>query len=149
MEWNTYDLGEVFNSRGDNKDLILNVRKGTICLTNALALCCDALMGEYAIRSLLLIYKTVFIYTNCLYNSETQLGVAKLSKHEIQQLESLQIKYLKRCMQTPRSTSNAVTLLELGIMPIRYEIISPVKLFISHITYLYLRVIRFDYGDNT
>ena len=80
-------LGEVFNSRGDNKDLILSrVRKGTICLTNAIALCCDALMGEYAIKSLLLIYKTVFIPT-VLYNSETW---CKLSKNEMQQLESLQ-----------------------------------------------------------
>ena len=75
-------------------------------------------MGGYAIESLLLLYAVVFI-PGTLYNSETW---NHLSKNDISRLQASQNKYLKWMLHTPRGTSTAFTLLELGILPINREI---------------------------
>ena len=112
-------LGDIFNQKGNYKDMIEDrVRKATVCTINAMALCSDQEMGRYAIESLLLLYAMVFI-PGILYNSETWNN---LSKNDISRLQSSQNKYLKWMLHTPRGTSTAFTLLELGILPINREI---------------------------
>ena len=112
-------LGDIFNQKGNFKDLIDDrVRKATICTINAMALCSDQEMGKFALESLLLLYTVVFV-TGLLYNSETWNN---LSKNDLDKLQSAQNKYLKWMLHTPRGTATSFTLLELGVLPIRREI---------------------------
>ena len=88
-------LGDIFNSKGDMSDLVRDrVRKGTICVVNAIALCPNQSVGKFAINSLLTLYKAVFLRT-VLDNSETW---CYLSEKNIQQLSSIQMKYIKRML---------------------------------------------------
>ena len=55
-------VGDVFNQKGSNKDLIDDRKvRGTICIRGTLAECSDITLGQYAIESLMLMYRAVFI----------------------------------------------------------------------------------------
>ena len=46
-------LGDIFNAKGDYKDLIQDrTRKATVCTVNSMALCNDSEMGKYALFTL-------------------------------------------------------------------------------------------------
>ena len=123
-------LGDIFNSKGDMNDLVRDrVRKGTVCVVNAIALCPNQSVGKFAINSLLTLYKAVFLRT-VLDNSETW---CYLSEKNIQKLSSIQMKYIKRMLHCPRGTSNAFLLLELGILPVEEEIALRHFTFLHHI----------------
>ena len=123
-------LGDIFNHKGDYKDLITDrSRKGTACTVNAIALCNDAQMGKYAITSLILLYKTVFLPT-ILFNSETW---NHMTKHDSDQLNISQNKYLKWMLHCPKSTCTSFTLLELGLLPVDHEIMYRKLTYLHHI----------------
>ena len=123
-------LGDIFNQKGNYKDLIEDrVRRGTVCTINTMAECSDAAMGKYALNSILLLYKTVFLKT-ILFNSETWNN---LNKNDISKLSSLQSKYIKWMLHTPRGTCTSFTLLELGLLPITSEIDYRKLCFLHHI----------------
>ena len=123
-------LGDIFNRKGNYKDLIEDrARKGTVCTINTMAECSDASMGQYALSSILLLYKTVFLKT-ILFNSETWNN---LSKNDISKLNSLQTKYLKWMLHTPRGTCTSFTLLELGLLPVTNEIDYRKLCFLHHV----------------
>ena len=123
-------LGDVFNSRGDYRDLIDDrTRKATVCTVNSIALCNDSQMGKYALFALLLLYVVVFLPT-VLYNSKTWNN---LTKNDISKLTSAQNKYLKWMLHTPRGTCTSFTLLELGLLPIEDEISLQKLGFLHHI----------------
>ena len=123
-------LGDIFNQKGNFKDLIADrVRRGTVCTINTMAECSDADMGRFALNSILLLYRTVFLKT-VLFNSETWNN---LSKNDISQLSAIQNKYIKWMMHTPRGTCTSFTLLELGLLPIASEIEYRKLCFLHHI----------------
>ena len=80
-------------------------------------------------QSLTLIYKTVFVQT-LLYGAQVWTNLTKL---ESQKLQTLQLQFLKRILQVPKSTSNCVVFLELGVLPIIYEIHRLQLTFLHHI----------------
>ena len=123
----------MFNSKGNNKGLIRDrTVKGTRCLVSYLSECYEVTRGCKAIKSLLLLYKTVYLPT-VIFNSEAW---DNLTKSDITRLQVLQMKFLKRILQTPKSTPNCLVLLELGVLPIEYEIKNRQLNFLHHIVTL-------------
>ena len=94
-----------------------------------MAECNDASMGKFALNSILLLYKTVFLKT-VLFNSETWNN---LNKNDISKLSSIQNKYIKWMLHTPRGTCTSFTLLELGLLPVSSEIEYRKLCFLHHI----------------
>ena len=106
-------LGDIFNNVGTNKDLILDrVTKGKACIVNAISLCSEITMGTYTIDTLLLLYQSVFLQV-VLNNAHAW---SNLTNSNIQDLQVIQLKYLKRMFQAPSSTSNSLTFIETGTM---------------------------------
>ena len=112
-------VGDTFNKRGNCKDLILDrVSKGIGCLRSTMAECGDVSLGQHAIESQIMMYKAVFVQT-VLFNGG---GWCNLSIESINKLKVLQMKFLKRILHAPRSTSINAVLIELGIKPIVSEL---------------------------
>ena len=65
-----------------------------------------------------MLYKTVFL-PRFLYNCETW---ANLSDNAFSNLQKVQLNYLRRIMEVPRSILIHGIFLELGILPIQFEI---------------------------
>ena len=109
-------LGDIFNSKGNNNDLIesrVRTRKQKIGVVQAF--CKEIALGNYEIQIMLQLYESIFLST-VLLNCQT-----------------LQMKYLKQTMCVPYSTPNKRTLPELEILPI-YDVINCRKLlFLLHI----------------
>ena len=112
-------LGDIFNQKGDNQDLIKDRKVSAIrCLISCITECYTISRGAKAMNTLLMLYHTVYLPT-IIHNSESW---DNLTKNDINQLEVLQMKFLKRMVETPKSTPNVVTLLELGVLPIETAI---------------------------
>ena len=127
-------LGDQFNERGDNKDLIEDRRqKGHICLVNSLSLCSDVTMGLFIIQTMLILYKGLFLAV-VLYNSQAW---SNLTKQDLKVLTTMQLKFLKRIFHSPASTSNCLTFLETGTLPIEQEIHKRQLSFLYHILSLH------------
>ena len=123
-------LGDIFNSKGTNIDLINDrVKKGKTCIISSMSLCSDITMGIYAVETLLMLHKSLFIQV-VLYNSQAW---SNLTKADIKSLQTVQLKYLKRVFFAPSSTSNPLTFLETGILPIQYLIHARQLTFLHHI----------------
>ena len=86
-------------------------------------------MGMYAIHGLLLLFRSVFTPT-ILSNSETW---DHLTSNDITRLQTLQLKYLKWMLHTPRGTCNTFVYLELGILPTKSLINIRKIMFLHHI----------------
>ena len=123
-------LGDIFNAAGNSNDLIEDrVKKAKACTINALSVCSEVTMGVYTIQTLLLLYQSVFLAV-VLYNAQAW---SRLSPSNINQLQVVQMSYLKRMMHAPTSTSNTITLLETGVTPIENEIHIKQLTFLHHI----------------
>ena len=126
-------LGDQFNTHGNNKDLIEERRKkGLSCLVNSMSLCSDVTMGLYTMQTLLLLYKTLFLPV-VLYNAQSWSNV---TKQEMSTLQTIQLKFIKRIFHAPTSTSNPLTFLETGSLPIEQEIHTKQLTFLYHILML-------------
>ena len=123
-------LGDNFNSKGTNTDLVeARVKKGKGCIVSSMALCSDVTMGAHAVETLLLMYQSLFLPV-VLYNSQAW---SNLTKTDISALQRIQLKFIKRIFHAPSSTSNPITFLETGILPIKYEIHIKQLGFLHHI----------------
>ena len=130
VEKNSKLLGDVINSRGDYSDLIAErVSKAKTSIISAFALCHECTLGVYSVQSLLLIYRTVFL-SALLYNSQTW---ANLTKNNMENLQCVQLRFLKRILEVPLSTPNTMIYLELGVLPIEAEIDVRKLGFLHHI----------------
>ena len=112
-------LGDSVNSKGNNSTLItarVNTSKGVT--NNMMAMCNEATFGFYRIKVLLLLYNTVFT-KSMLHNSEAW---SHLTKGNICDLQTSQLKALRRIMKTSSSTPKSFMFLEMGVLPIEYEI---------------------------
>ena len=96
-------LGDFFNAKGDNSDLIEDrVAKGLKCMIISIALAGEITLGVYLIKTQIILYKvmflTVVLYNSCAWNNLTKLQVSKL--------RTTQLKFLKRILHAPASTTN-------------------------------------------
>ena len=112
-------LGDVFNVKGNNDGLIKDrVRRATKAMISISSLIKETNLGIYEVQVWLLLYRSLFIST-VLFNSQTWSGIRK---KDIEQLQIIQLKFLKRILNLPSSTPNSFLFLELGVMPIAGEI---------------------------
>ena len=55
-------LGDIFNSKGDNNDLIDDrVQKGLACMISSISLASEITLGVHLIQSLVFLYRMVFV----------------------------------------------------------------------------------------
>ena len=147
-------LGDQFNYAGNNKDLVEDrVKKGRTCIITAQSLCSEVTLGVYTIETLMLLYKSLFLQV-VLYNSQAW---SNLTKQDVSQLQTVQLKYLKRIFHAPPSTSNCFIFLETGKLPIKYEIHIRQLTFLYHILHLdesdpvkkvYYEQLKFEHESN-
>ena len=123
-------LGDIISANGCNNNLIQDrVKKAKSIIISALSLCNDLTLGQHYIESALLLYHAIFL-ASVLFNSQAWTNITKT---QMSQLRTVQLKYLKRTLQVPNSTPNAFTFLELGILPIDFEIHKRQLMFLHHI----------------
>ena len=123
-------LGDIISDSRSNKEMIDHkMAKGKAAMVSILAMCTEVTFGIHYITTGLLLYRSVFL-PSLLFNSDVW---PKLTKTETHQLQSLQLKTLKRIVHAPNSTTNAFIFLELGVLPISYEIMKRKLMFLFHI----------------
>ena len=123
-------LGDIISANGKNDNLIQDrVKKGKSIIVSALSLCNDLTLGHHYMSSALLLHKVVFLAA-VLFNSQAWTNI---TKSQLKQLTTIQLKYLKRTLQVPNSAPNAFTFLELGVLPVEYEIHRRQLMFLHHI----------------
>ena len=123
-------LGDMLAANGSNNELILDrVKKAKAVIISILSLCSAINLGHHCFKVLLLLYSVVFL-ASVLFNAQTWTN---LTKTQVNQLQTVQLKFLKRMVKTPNSTPNAFTFLELGVLPIEYEIHKRQLVFLHHI----------------
>ena len=123
-------LGDIFNSKGDNTDMVVDrVNKGLKCMISSISLASEITLGIHLIHTQILLYKVMFlavvIFNSCAWNN--------ISDTQMSKLRTVQLKFLKRILHTPSSTTNCFTFLELGILPIEYNIHMAQLNFLYHI----------------
>jgi DNA-binding protein len=147
-------LGDQFNDKGNNKDLIdaraKRANGRTITIT---AMCEEGSLGKYLIITMLFLYRMMFVPT-MLFNAEAW---SHLTAQNIQRLRVEQLKYLKRVMAVPSSTPSCFLYLELGVLPVDKEIELRQIMFLHHILNLenddpvrcvYVESRKFPYAKN-
>ena len=77
----------------------------------------------------MLLYRSVFLPRQ-LYNCEVW---SNLSKNDIKSLQASQLSYLRCVMEVPKSMPVVALYLELGILPVKYEIDIKQLLFLKRI----------------
>ena len=112
-------LGDHFNRQGNNSDLCeerVTKAKGTIIELRSL--CKGINIENKQIETMLLLYKTVFIL-RLIYNCEAW---SNLTPKDYLTLQASQLTYLRNALEISKATPIAAMYLELGILPVRYEI---------------------------
>ena len=122
-------LGDVINKRGNNTDLVEN--RGKEVIIRAMSIC-DKSMGSYSVEILMVLYMSLFLSV-VLFNCQAWSKITTNSTHK---LRTVQLKYLKRSMHTPTSTTDVICYRELGVLPIEYEIDIRRLTFLHHIVTL-------------
>ena len=74
-------------------------------------------------------YQSVFL-PRLIYNCELWLN---LTHEDISNFQGTQLNFLRRAMEFPKSTPTAALFLELGILPIQYEIEKRQLVFLKRI----------------
>ena len=112
-------LGDHFNRQGNNSDLCEEkVTKAKDTIIELCSLCKGINMENKQIETMLLLYKTVFI-PMLIYNCETW---SNLTPKDYLTLQASQLNFLRNVLEVSKATPTAVMYLELGILPVRYEI---------------------------
>ena len=128
-------LGDVFNDRGNNIDLIDDrVKRGLSALVRIEAVVRETCLGIHTVNVHLLLYQSLFL--SCvLFNSQAWSNLLK--ERDVKPLQCLQMKLLKKILDVPKSTANSFTCLEFGVLPIKYEIHKNQLMFLHHILNLH------------
>ena len=123
-------LGDLVSGDRSNKVLIdYKVSKGKAALVSILAMANETTFGIHYVSLGLLLYNSMFL-PSLLFNSDVW---TRLSTTDINKLQLIQLKALKRITHMPNSTPNCFMYLELGVLPIRHEINKGKLMFLFHI----------------
>ena len=126
-------LGDVINSKGDYSDLVKDrVKRGISAMVRIEALINEAGLGIHTVSVHLLLYQALFL--SCItFNSQAWSTIKEV---DLEQLEKIQLKCLKKILKLPRSTANSFVFLEFGELPIRCIIDKNQLNFLYHIYHL-------------
>ena len=123
-------VGDMVNNKGNRNSLVEDrVKSGKSVIANMLATCSEVTCGMYYVKVMLLLYRSVFIQT-MLSNSDVWTNI---SDKNMTALETIQLKCLKRTMRTAASTPNSFVFLELGVLPMKFEIYCRQLNYLHHI----------------
>ena len=123
-------LGDIINEKGTNVHMIDDkVTKARAAMVNSLALCSELTLGVYLMKASIVMYNSVFLAT-LLFNCQAWTN---LTKTDIKKLETVQVRFLKRSVHSPLSTTNSFTFLEFGALPASYIIQYRQLSFLYHI----------------
>ena len=112
-------LGDTFNSKGNNVALFKHrVDKSVGSIIEIILLSKETNFGKHQIFSMMVIYQSVFI-ARLISNCESW---SNLTHKDISNLQGAQLNFPRRVMEVPKSTPTDALFLELGILPIQYEI---------------------------
>ena len=112
-------LGDLLNEKGNYLDLCEDrADRAKTTVVELCALSKGINFGHRQIESLLIIYKSVFV-PRLIYNCEAWSG---LTIKEINILRTAQLNFLRCMLEVPKGTPTAALYLELGILPINFEI---------------------------
>ncbi len=126
-------LGDHFNNKGDNTSLIekrVNLSHGI--RNSMLATCNETTFGTHRIEVLVLLYRSIFVQSvllNC-------RAWSRITDKDIAKLHVSQLRCLKRILRTSSSTPNTFIYLEMGVLPIEYEIHIQQLSYLHHILLL-------------
>ena len=102
---------------------------------------------------MLLLYRSIFI-PRLIYNCETWTNI---TSKDYAPLRKSQLSFLRRALELPRSVPTAALYLELGILPIKYEIAIRQLLFLKKIldknendpvSQVYREMIKYEFENN-
>ena len=126
-------LGDIFNSKGNNEDLMDDrVKRGTASMVSIQGFMRETFLGVHTLSVYLLLYKSIFL-PSMLFNSQAW---SNLTDTDIKRLRVLQLKFLKRAIRAKQATSSSFVYLEMGVLPISYEIHKRQLSFLHHIVHL-------------
>ena len=123
-------LGDIINSKGTHADMVEDrVKRGDSCAANMFSIVQNITFGCHSIETLLMLYDSLFLAT-VIYNSQSW---SVLSNTETRELKTCQMRLLKRILKAPKAAPNAIVLLELGVLPLEFEIYRKKLMFLQHI----------------
>ena len=123
-------LGDILSSNGSNNSMIEErTKKARTATISIMSLCSDVTLGYHRVKVLIMLYIAIFIAA-VLFNSQVWSNITITQETKLQ---TVQLKFLKRTLHAPNSTSNAFTFLEFGVLPIKYEIHKRKLMFYHHI----------------
>ena len=112
------------------------VRRGTKAIVSITSILHETDLGSHHINVALLLYRSLFLST-VLYNAQVW---SSLRQRDIDTLYRMQSKFLKRILGVSYSTCSSLVFLELGVLPIQYEI------HIRQLCYLH-RILQLEESD--
>ena len=83
-----------------------------------MALCRETCLGIKQIECMLILYRSMFL-PRLIYSCEAW---SNMTRNDYETLKSQQLNYLRSIMELPKGAPIAALYLELGILPIKYEI---------------------------
>ena len=108
---------------------MLQSERAKSTIIELMAICREVVFGRKQTEVMLLLYRFVFLL-RLLYNCEAW---SNLSKNDIKSLQTSQLSYLRCVMEVSNSTPVAALYLELGSLPVKYEIEIKQLLFLKRI----------------
>ena len=115
----TVYLGDVFNSKGNNDDLMKDrVKRGTTTTVSIQSYLRETSLGCHTLSAHLLLHNSILL-PSMIFNSESW---SNITDKNMKTITTTQLRYLKKMMGVRQAVSNAFTYLELGVLPIKYEI---------------------------
>ena len=126
-------LGDIFQQNGKNSELVKDrLKRGLKVILKIEAIMSETQFGKHTIEVSLLLYRALFL-SSVLFNSQAWRN---FTQKDFSQLQSLQLRLLKKLVGAPSSISNPFIFLELGVLPIKYEIHKRQISFLHHIVNL-------------
>ena len=126
-------LGDVFNNKGNNDDLINDrVRRGTATTVSIHGFMRETSLGSHTLSVFILLHNAILL-PSMLFNSQAWSGITNKNMSTI---TTIQMRFLKKMMGVRQATANAFVYLELGILPIKHEIHKRQLMFLHHIVHL-------------
>ena len=123
-------LGDIFNSLGNNDDLVADrIKRGIAAMVSIMGFMRETMLGPHTLGVYLLLHNAIFL-PSMLFNAEAWSNIS--DKH-IKELTTIQLRFLKKMMTARPSVCNAFVYLELGVLPIEFEIHKRQLSFLHHI----------------
>ena len=140
-------LRDQFISKGNYVDLCKErVGRAKGSTFQLIALCHEVEFGTRQREIMLILYQSVFL-SQLIYNCESW---SKMTDKDYQALQSAQLLYLRSVMEVPCRTPIAALFLELGILPIQFEIEKRQFLFLTCILNMdFDNSLQLVYNDNS